>query len=103
MAQSPPPGRSRAEILTAAAVSLLLLSFQAWVLWMQISPQERLWIRLYGAGRLRSLSAAAAWQQGHRGMAAELATGRRSPRYLAAWGLSTVRDRAAAALEAMRP
>lgn len=92
-----------AETLIAVAGTLAVMGLQAWVLWLQISPQERMWIRLAAAGRVRSSAARMAWAMGHSGMAEEIRTGQRSVRYLAAWGLSTVRDRASSALEAMRP
>jgi hypothetical protein len=91
------------ETLVAVAGTLAVMGLQMWVLWLQISPQERMWIRLAVAGRVRSSAAAMAWNMGHRGMAEEIRTGQRSIRYLAAWGLSTVRDQAQQALETMRP
>ena len=101
MQQSQPRGEPH-PVVTALYL-LLLLGIQAWAVWIMLPPQQRMWIRLAVAGTVRSKSATAAWRQGHQGMGEELATGQRSVRYLAAWGLSTVRDRANKSLEAMRP
>ena len=92
-----------AETLVAVAGTLAVVGLQAWVLWLQISPQERLWIRLAVAGRVRQSAATMAYLLGHQGMGEELRTGQRSLRYLGAWVLSTVRDQASRSLEAMRP
>lgn len=97
------PQQQRAQLAVELISVALSLAGMAAALWFTLPPQQRMWIRLAVAGRVRSSSAATAWNLGHRGMGEEIATGQRSILYLAAWGLSTVRDRASQALEAMRP
>lgn len=95
--------QQRAQLAVELLSLVVSLAGMAAALWFTLPPQQRMWIRLAVAGRVRSSSAATAWRMGHQGMGEEIATGQRSILYLAAWGLSMVRDRASQALEAMRP
>jgi hypothetical protein len=98
-----PQQQQRAQIAVELVSLALSLAGMAAAVWFTLPPQQRMWIRLAVAGRVRSSAATMAWNMGHRGMAEEILTGQRSIRYLVAWGLSMVRDRASSALEAMRP
>jgi hypothetical protein len=99
----PPQQRQRAQVAVELVSLAVSLAGMAAAVWLTLPPQQRMWIRLAVAGRVRSSAAMMAWRQGHSGMGEEIRTGQRSIRYLAAWGLSTVRDRASTMLEAMRP
>jgi hypothetical protein len=89
---------------TAAQVLLVLLTvgLQFWVIWVQLPPQQRTWIRLAAAGRVRRIAAMGAWSEGQAGMGEELQTGQKSIRYATAYSLSLLRDRAQRILEEMK-
>ena len=93
----------KASVAAQIVLVLLTAGLQCWVIWIQLPPAERMWIRLAVLGRVRRLTATAAWSEGRAGMSEELATGQRSVRYATAYSLSLLRDRAHRLLEDMRP
>lgn len=91
------------DVLTQVALVVVTAAANVTVIWLSLPPQQRYWIRLEALGWLRSTGYRLAWREGHAGMGEELSTGRKSARYLSAWGLGIARDWAVGQLEAMRP
>ena len=92
-----------AELLVQAVAVGLVVAANTYTIWLSLPPQQRYWIRLRVTDTFRSLTARLAWREGHAGMGEELKTGRRSVRYLGAWGLGLLRDAAVGELERLKP
>jgi len=84
-------------------VILTSTAAQCWIIWLSLPPQQRYWIRLRVMGKARQLAGRRAWLEGHAGMGEELQTGRKSVRYLTAWGLGLMRELAQGELDRMKP
>lgn len=92
----PSLGRILAEAAISAMAALL-------VVYSQLPPQERLWINLEVASRARRVLGVLAAREGRGGMRDELAGRDPTIRYVTAYRLALLRDRAARVLEDLRP
>jgi len=92
-----------AQIAAQFLIIAMVVGANCLTIWLSLPPQQRMWIRLAVAGRVRRIAATAAWREGRAGMSEELVTGQRSVRYGSAYGLSLLRDRAHRLIEDMRP
>ena len=82
--------------------ALLILGVNLASVWAILPPDEKLWLRLRWRSMLdRGLSGLAA-REGRAGMADELAGRDPSARYVTAYRLALLRDRAGRLLEGMR-
>lgn len=84
------------ELLLSLAATLVMT-------WSILPPEDRRWIRLSMAWRARRLLAVLAALEGRAGMADELAGRDPAPRYVTAYRLALLRDRAGRLLDSMRP
>jgi hypothetical protein len=74
-------------------LGMISLAGTCLIIWGNLPPQERQWIRLATASRLHRLLAVRAWREGRAGMRDELAGRDPQPRYAAAAWLGRWRDR----------
>ncbi len=85
------------------AEALLSLLATLAAVWSMLPPQDRLWLRLRVTWTLRRLLGGLAAREGRAGMADELAGRDPAARYVTAYRLALMRDRAARILDGMRP
>jgi hypothetical protein len=74
-------------------LGLISLAGTLLIIWGNLPPQERQWIRLGLTSRLHRVLVVRAWREGRAGMADELAGRDPGPRYAAAAWLGRWRDR----------